>query len=183
MFISLRLRLIVIGILAAGSCFVMWRNYRATQGPDRAGHPVNLGLDLQGGMHLALELDQSERVSADPARDIELALTVLRKRIDEFGVLEPVIQKVGTERIIVELPGLRDPERAKEIVRRNAFLEFRITDKSRALERVCCRRWIARFAISASPRIQAPPPDHRRYRNSWAATQPKPKRRWQPVAC
>lgn len=153
MFISLRLRLIVIGILAAGSCFVMWRNQRATQGPDRAGHPVNLGLDLQGGMHLALELDQSERVSADPARDIELALTVLRKRIDEFGVLEPLIQKVGTERIIVELPGLRDPERAKEIVRRNAFLEFRITDKTRALERAlpAMDRALRDLGISADP--------------------------------
>ena len=57
--------------------------------------PLKLGLDLQGGMHLALELDQSKQVSADPARDLDLALTVLRKRIDEFGVAEPVIQKVG----------------------------------------------------------------------------------------
>ena len=60
--------------------------------------PLKLGLDLQGGMHLALELDQTKQVSADPARDLDLALTVLRKRIDEFGVSEPVIQKVGDER-------------------------------------------------------------------------------------
>src|SRR5215467_14191978 len=86
--------------------------------------PLKRGLDLQGGMHLGLELDQSKRVSANPAKDIDLALTVLRKRIDEFGVLEPLIQRVGKERIVVELPGLTDPERAKEIVRRNAFLEF-----------------------------------------------------------
>ena len=63
--------------------------------------PLKLGLDLQGGMHLALELDQSKQVSADPRRDLELALTVLRKRVDEFGVTEPVTQMVGEERIVV----------------------------------------------------------------------------------
>jgi protein-export membrane protein SecD len=86
-------------------------------------------------MHLALELDQSKQVSADPKRDLDLALTVLRKRIDEFGVSEPVIQKVGEERIVVELPGIDDPARAKSIVQRSAFLEFRITDETNALEK------------------------------------------------
>jgi preprotein translocase subunit SecD len=97
--------------------------------------PLKLGLDLQGGMHLALELDQSKQVSANPAHDLDLALTVLRKRIDEFGVSEPVIQKVGGERIVVELPGIDDPARAKGIVQRSAFLEFRITDETSALEK------------------------------------------------
>jgi preprotein translocase subunit SecD len=97
--------------------------------------PLKLGLDLQGGMHLALELDQSKQVSADPKRDLDLALTVLRKRIDEFGVSEPVIQKVGDERLVVELPGIDDPGRAKAIVQRSAFLEFRITDETNALEK------------------------------------------------
>jgi preprotein translocase subunit SecD len=97
--------------------------------------PLKLGLDLQGGMHLALELDQSKQVSADPVRDLDLALTVLRKRIDEFGVSEPVIQKVGDERVVVELPGIDDPARAKAIVQRSAFLEFRITDETNALEK------------------------------------------------
>jgi preprotein translocase subunit SecD len=97
--------------------------------------PLKLGLDLQGGMHLALELDQTKQVSADPARDLDLALTVLRKRIDEFGVSEPVIQKVGDERIVVELPGIDDPARAKSIVQRSAFLEFRLTDETNALEK------------------------------------------------
>src|SRR4029079_12126274 len=91
--------------------------------------------DLQGGMHLALELDQSKQVSADPKRDIDLALTVLRKRIDEFGVTEPLIQKVGDQRIVVELAGITEPARAKAIVQRSAFLEFRITDKTNALEK------------------------------------------------
>ncbi len=97
--------------------------------------PLKRGLDLQGGMHLALELDESQRVSADPQRDIDLALTVLRKRIDEFGVAEPVVQKSGDDRIVVELAGIADPGRAKNIVQKSAFLEFRIVDKSGALEK------------------------------------------------
>ncbi len=133
---NLRNRLVLIGLLVACCLAVLYQNYRRTAGPDRTGQPVSLGLDLQGGMHLALELDESERRSADPARDIELAETILRKRIDEFGVTERLIQRVGAHRIVVELPGVRDPERAKEIVRRNAFLEFRLTDQSDALSRV-----------------------------------------------
>jgi SecD/SecF fusion protein len=132
---SLSKRLGVVLALVAIACFALWNNYQKTTTPDRRGQPVSLGLDLQGGVHLDLELDQSQRVSSDPERDVEVALTVLRKRIDEFGVMEPLIQKVGKDRIIVELPGLTDPERAKEIVRRTAFLEFRITDESGALEK------------------------------------------------
>jgi preprotein translocase subunit SecD len=97
--------------------------------------PLKLGLDLQGGMHLALELDQSRQVSADPKRDLQLALTVLRKRIDEFGVTEPLIQQVGSDRIVVELAGIKEPGRAKAIVQRSAFLEFKITDETQALEK------------------------------------------------
>ena len=97
--------------------------------------PLKLGLDLQGGMHLALELDQSKQVSADPKRDLDLALTVLRKRIDEFGVTEPLIQKVGDSRLVVELAGITEPGRAKGIVQRSAFLEFRITDETKALDK------------------------------------------------
>jgi preprotein translocase subunit SecD len=97
--------------------------------------PIKYGLDLQGGMHLALELDQSKQVSADPKKDLDLALTVLRKRIDEFGVAEPLIQRVGDNRIVVELAGITEPGRAKQIVQRSAFLEFKITDKTQALEK------------------------------------------------
>lgn len=132
MLATLRTRLVVIGLLVFCSLLVLWNNYRLTATEDRRGQPVSLGLDLQGGMHMALELDQSERRSDDPSRDTDLALAILRKRIDEFGVAERVIQKVGDHRIVVELPGIRDPERAREIVRRNAFLEFRLTDRSDA---------------------------------------------------
>src|SRR5919108_3123659 len=144
MFSSIRSRLLLIGVLIVGSVYFLFPRKITIRepGPNGVMHdvpvtrvPLKRGLDLQGGMHLALELDQSKQVSADPRRDLDLALTVLRKRIDEFGVSEPVIQKVGDERIVVELPGIDDPARAKGIVQRSAFLEFRITDETNALEK------------------------------------------------
>jgi len=90
--------------------------------------PINLGLDLQGGIHLALEVDQSKGPVADPKEAISRAERVVRTRVDEFGVTEPVVQLVGGNRLIVELPGEKDPARAKGIIQRTAFLEFRITD-------------------------------------------------------
>jgi preprotein translocase subunit SecD len=141
---SIRNRLIVIGLLIAGSVYFLFPRTVTlrVRGADGVMHddtvtrvPLKRGLDLQGGMHLALELDQSKQVSADPKKDLDLALTVLRKRIDEFGVEEPVVQKAGDSRIVVELAGITDPGRAKAIVQRSAFLEFRITDKTGALEK------------------------------------------------
>src|SRR5213594_323213 len=90
--------------------------------------PINLGLDLQGGIHLALEVDQSKGPVADCADAIQRAERVVRTRIDEFHTTEPVVQIVGRCRLIVELAGESDPNRAKDIVQRTAFLEFRITD-------------------------------------------------------
>lgn len=101
--------------------------------------PLKLGLDLQGGMHLTLELDESDRIIADKSDAIERSLKVVRTRVDEFGVAEPVVQRVGNDRIIVELPGIDDPERATQVVQKSAFLKFQITDMTRALERVAPR--------------------------------------------
>ena len=87
---------------------------------------LNLGLDLQGGMHLILEVDTS-KLSANEAKDApQRALEVIRNRIDQFGVLEPVIQLQGKNRLLIQLPGITDRERAKEIIGRTAHLEFRI---------------------------------------------------------
>ncbi len=142
---TIRSRLILIGVLIAGSIYFLFPRTVTLRerGPDGVMRdtvvtrvPLKRGLDLQGGMHLALELDQSKQVSADPKKDLDLALTVLRKRIDEFGVEEPLVQKVGDQRIVVELAGITDPARAKAIVQRSAFLEFKITDKTNALEKV-----------------------------------------------
>jgi preprotein translocase subunit SecD len=94
--------------------------------------PINFGLDLRGGIHLALEVDQSRGAVPDPAEAIRRAERVVRTRINEFGTKEPVVQIVGKNRLIVELPGEQDPARAKGIIQRTAFLEFRITDMKNA---------------------------------------------------
>jgi preprotein translocase subunit SecD len=141
---TIRSRVLVIVLLIAGSIYFLFPRTVTlrVRGADGVMHddtvtrvPLKRGLDLQGGMHLALELDQSKQVSADPKKDLDLALTVLRKRIDEFGVEEPLVQKAGDDRIVVELAGITEPARAKSIVQRSAFLEFRITDKTNALDK------------------------------------------------
>ncbi|MDQ3515742.1 MAG: protein translocase subunit SecD [Gemmatimonadota bacterium] len=101
--------------------------------------PLKRGLDLVGGIHMALEIDESKVVVPDKAAALTNALTVLRNRVDEFGVAEPVVQQVGNERIIVELPGIDDPVRAQDIVQKSAFLEFQITDETDALTKALPR--------------------------------------------
>ncbi len=101
--------------------------------------PLKRGLDLQGGMHLALEVDESKGAIVDKSEAINRALKVVRTRIDQFGVSEPVVQKAGNDRIIVELPGIDDPRRAQDVVQKSAFLEFQITDKTQALEKTLPR--------------------------------------------
>ena len=101
--------------------------------------PLKRGLDLQGGMHLALEIDDSKGTVPDRSEALDRAIKVVRTRIDEFGVAEPVVQKSGDSQIIVELPGIDDPQRAMAVVQKSAFLEFQITDKTQALEKVLPR--------------------------------------------
>ncbi|HVF39140.1 MAG TPA: protein translocase subunit SecD [Gemmatimonadaceae bacterium] len=101
--------------------------------------PLKRGLDLVGGMHLALEVDESKGVVPQKEEALDRALKVVRTRIDQFGVSEPVVQKSGTDRIIVELPGIDDPERAQEVVQKSAFLQFQITDETQALEKALPR--------------------------------------------
>jgi SecD/SecF fusion protein len=150
---------------------------------------INLGLDLQGGMHVVLEvdvkrlldnlaknktedfnriLDETEtdveisdknfvdsfrerleqnginiaRFYASPERRtesdvvsylndqteeaVDRSLEILRNRVDEFGVSEPIIQKQGDRRIIVELAGITDPTRVRELIGKTALLEFKL---------------------------------------------------------
>lgn len=101
--------------------------------------PLKLGLDLQGGMHLALEVDESKGAVGDKSDALDRALKVVRNRIDQFGVAEPVVQRVGEQRIVVELPGIDDPERAEALIKTSAFLTFQIVDKANSLERALPR--------------------------------------------
>ena len=81
---------------------------RPTTYYDLQKRSINLGLDLQGGIHLVMEV-VTEGLEPDQARDaVDRAQEVVRNRVDQFGVAEPTIQRQGENRIIVELPGLQD---------------------------------------------------------------------------
>lgn len=87
---------------------------------------VNLGLDLQGGMHVVLKVDTT-KLPLDAKKDaIDRAMEIIRNRIDQFGVGEMSIQRQGMDNIIVQLPGVTDRDRALEIIGRTAHLEFKI---------------------------------------------------------
>jgi protein-export membrane protein SecD len=85
-----------------------------------------LGLDLQGGMHLVLQVDKSKLSEKEASDAQERALEVIRSRVDQFGVTEPSIQPQGDDRIIVQLPGIQEIERAKGLIGQTALLEFRL---------------------------------------------------------
>ncbi len=85
---------------------------------------INLGLDLQGGAQVLLQAvpQAGNEVSSD---DMEKLTAVMRKRVDEFGVTEPVIQREGSDRLIIELAGVDNPDQALEMLGKTAKLEFR----------------------------------------------------------
>jgi len=115
MFKTIRGRVIAIVLVCAAAGYQLW-----SQG-------LSLGLDLQGGIHLALEVDDPDGTLTPEARvdAIAQAETVVRNRIDQFGVEEPIIQRNG-DRLIVELAGIDDEERARELIQQSAFLEFKL---------------------------------------------------------
>ena len=92
------------------------------------GHPgkIKLGLDLQGGMHLILRVDTSKLPDKAKLDAADRAIEIVRNRIDQFGVAEPSIQREGTDRIVVQLPGVTDRERALALLGKTALLEFKI---------------------------------------------------------
>lgn len=89
---------------------------------------MNLGLDLQGGIHLEYAADTSGLTASKQDDALQAAVDVIERRVNAFGVGEPVVQlsRSGSEsRIIVELPGVKDIEQAKSMIKETPFLEFR----------------------------------------------------------
>ncbi len=129
MFKSVRSRIITI-VLVLG--VAGWQLY---------SNGLKLGLDLQGGMHVVLEVaDPENTLTAEAKSDmIDRVDRVIRTRIDEFGVEEPLIQKVGDDRLIVELAGIDDEERAKSLIQESAFLEFKLVQPSGEVEQALPR--------------------------------------------
>lgn len=105
--------LIILAVLAASIYFAFPLNKR-----------INLGLDLQGGMHLVLKVEL-EKLPENAKKDaVVRAIEILRNRIDSLGAGETVIQRQGEDQIIVQLPGVTDREKALNMIGQVAQLEF-----------------------------------------------------------
>jgi len=90
---------------------------------------INLGLDLQGGVYVLLEAQENEGQTVTNEKMMG-AVEVIRGRVDELGVAEPIIARQGEKRIRVELPGVKDTEKALSIIGQTASLRFVGPDKS-----------------------------------------------------
>jgi protein-export membrane protein SecD len=97
---------------------------------------LNLGLDLKGGMQIVLDVDTKNLSASDVTAAVDNNIEIIRNRIDQFGVAEPTIQKLGENSIVVQLPGVRDPLGAEKLVRRTAMLEFKLVADADESEKV-----------------------------------------------
>ncbi len=96
---------------------------------ERPKYLVNLGLDLKGGTHMVMELEVDKLDAKTPLNDaMQQAIEIIRNRVDQFGVAEPLIVRQGARWIVVQLPGVTDSAHAKELVGKTAMLEFRMVD-------------------------------------------------------
>lgn len=84
---------------------------------------MRLGLDLQGGMQVLLDADVPEDQVVDPGA-MEAVQGIIENRVNALGVTEPVVQAVGARRIVVEMPGVQDPQRAIDALKQTSLLEF-----------------------------------------------------------
>jgi len=84
---------------------------------------IKQGLDLQGGTHVVLEAVDTPDAKVDEDA-VQRVVKIIERRVNELGLTEPIIQRQGERRIIVELPGVKDPEKAIEMIGKTALLEF-----------------------------------------------------------
>lgn len=128
MYKYLKLKAVLIILLVA---FALWKAYPPFDQFGKDGNllkegTLNLGLDLQGGMHLVLEVDTSE-LNEDAKKDARArAIEILRNRLDPQGVKEYPIYPQGRDRIVIQLPGETDRERVLNRIKKVAHLEFKL---------------------------------------------------------
>lgn len=85
---------------------------------------IKQGLDLQGGTHVVLQAVDTPELKVDDDA-VNRSVKIIERRVNELGLTEPVIQRQGKDRIIVELPGVKDPEKAIAMLGRTAMLHFK----------------------------------------------------------
>lgn len=95
---------------------------------------LKLGLDIRGGLHLNLDVDRDKmqgKTEQEISEAADRALEILRNRIDGLGVSEPVLEREGTSDIVIQLPGLSDIKRARDVILSTAQLQFRLVSNLR----------------------------------------------------
>lgn len=134
---------LIIAILL-GSLYLIYPNYKWYSKPlaerekldtlgERPKRMLNLGLDLRGGSSLLLELDVSKLSAKEPLNEaMARAVEIIRNRIDQYGLAETQITRQGDKWIMVQLPGVSNPQRAEELIGKTAMLEFRIVKNDTA---------------------------------------------------
>ncbi len=137
-----RFRIGLVIVLIIGSFWSLWPTVRMSLmdpqdrqdmqelHPDRwrdlEDRAIQLGLDLRGGMHLVMEIDL-ESLPPDARSDAqERFARIIRNRIDQYGIAEPIIQTQGRDRVIIELAGVSNPEAARDLVGRTAVLTYNL---------------------------------------------------------
>ncbi len=87
-------------------------------------YSIRQGLDLQGGTHVVLEAEDTPEAAVNEDA-MQRVVKIMEKRVNELGLTEPIIQRQGSRRIIVELPGIKDPDKAIQVIGKTAMLEFK----------------------------------------------------------
>jgi protein-export membrane protein SecD len=97
---------------------------------EKLGRNLQLGLDLAGGVKLQYEAIFTENTTSDQQAAMDRTMLTISKRIDQFGVTEPLILQMGSTGILIELPGFTDFNAAKSLVEQAGYLEFREVEKN-----------------------------------------------------
>ena len=87
--------------------------------------PIQLGLDLQGGAQLTIQVKPTAEIPKITAAELDAVKSVVEGRVNGLGVSEPVVQTVGSDQILVQLPGVNDPQQAERVLGGTAQLDFR----------------------------------------------------------
>lgn len=138
--IIITLALIVLALIAFWDTFRLWTMSDAEQAKIQERDPgellqlqqeaIRLGLDLQGGIHVVLRVKLEELDKGLRSDAVDRAMQIIRNRVDGLGVAEPVIVKQGNNRIIIDLPGYTDAERAEDLIGQTALLQFKLLETS-----------------------------------------------------
>jgi preprotein translocase subunit SecD len=113
--------------------------------------PVPLGLDLRGGSQLTIQVKTTPEIKQIGERELEAVQTVLGNRVNGLGVSEPVIQTAGTDKILVQLPGVDNPEQAERVLGGTAQLEFMTQKPGTEAELLALRN--IRFQLKAQQEV------------------------------